>query len=69
MTAFVGKEEMGRRLIQLRGKQKPSIVAKGVGISQSALSNYEAGIRIPRDDIKAALANYYGTTIQAIFFV
>ena len=69
MTAFVGKKEMGKRLVKLRGNKKPSVVARAIGITQSALSNYEAGIRVPRDDVKADIANYYGTTVQAIFFV
>lgn len=69
MTAFVGKKEMGKRLIALRGDRKPSVVARSVGITQSALANYEAGIRVPRDDVKAALANYYKTTVESIFFV
>lgn len=42
--------------------------AKDLDISYSALSAYEIGQRIPRDYIKVKLAEYYGTTVQAIFF-
>lgn len=69
MNAFVGKKEMGKRLIALRGDIKLCVAAAGMGITSSALANYESGIRIPRDDVKAAIANYYKTTIQAIFFL
>lgn len=43
-------------------------VAKSVGISISALTMYETGKRIPRDEIKMKLANFYGTDIMSIFF-
>lgn len=43
-------------------------VVKDVGISYSALSAYEIGQRIPRDYIKVKLAEYYKTSVQAIFF-
>lgn len=69
MYAFVGLAEMGKRLIELRGKRKQSEVAAAVGITPAALANYEAGIRVPRDDVKAELANYYNTSIESIFFV
>ena len=69
MYAFVGKEEMAKRLVALRGSKKSVEVAKCVGISTTALSNYEQGIRIPRDDVKARLANYYKVPIESIFFV
>ncbi|WP_423748200.1 hypothetical protein [Bacillus cereus] len=29
---------------------------------------YENGQRIPRDNIKIKLANFYGVTVQTIFF-
>ena len=69
MEAFVGRKEMARRLVALRGDMSSGVAAKGIGITQSALSNYEAGIRVPRDEIKAAIANFYHTTISAIFFL
>lgn len=59
---------IGSRLVSLRGNQPQEKVAKEVGISVSALSMYEQGNRIPRDEIKIKLANYYGRTVQEIFF-
>lgn len=39
-----------------------------VGISLSALSMYENGQRIPRDEIKLKIARCTGESIEAIFF-
>lgn len=58
----------GRRLIELRGKRSQAEVAKAIGIATSTLGMYETEQRIPRDSIKIALAKYYKTTVQKIFF-
>ena len=60
--------EYGKRLVRLRGEKSQSEVAKGVGISTSALAMYETQKRMPRDSIKIAIANYFGCTVQSIFF-
>lgn len=59
---------IGKRLLELRGKKSQAEVAQAVGISDSALSMYECGERIPRDSVKVKLAKYYKTTVQKIFF-
>lgn len=56
------------RLIAARGDQSRETVATAVGISVSAMSMYENGDRVPRDEIKVRLADYYGTTVQDLFF-
>lgn len=61
-------KEIGKRLIALRGEKTQEIVAKDLGISISAIGMYERGERIPRDTIKIAIAKYYNTTVDAIFF-
>ena len=58
----------GKRLIELRGKRSQAYVAKSIGIATSTLAMYESEQRIPRDSIKIALAKFYGTTVQKIFF-
>lgn len=58
----------GEKLKKLRGERTQAHVAESVGISVSALAMYEAERRVPRDKIKSALADYYGTTVQKIFF-
>lgn len=59
---------IGQRLKNLRGNRKASEVAEALGISQSALSMYENGERIARDEVKVRIAAYYETTIEAIFY-
>jgi transcriptional regulator with XRE-family HTH domain len=56
------------RLKNLRGSRTRDEVAESTGISVSALSMYEGGNRIPRDEIKVLLARLYGTTVGALFF-
>ena len=59
---------VSRRLISLRGAKTREEVAKDLGISNSALAMYENAHRVPRDDIKVRLAEYYGSSVGAIFF-
>ena len=59
---------IAERLIKLRGDKTRDKVANACGISKSALAMYETGARIPRDEIKIKLAEYYNTTVEAIFF-
>lgn len=57
-------------LIRLR-KQKGETqeqAAKNIGISQSMLAMIEAGDRRGSDATKIAIANYYGVSIESIFF-
>lgn len=59
---------IGQRLRDLRGDRTLQAVAADLGIGISTLCMYETGERIPRDEIKAALARLYGKTVQEIFF-
>ncbi len=59
---------IGERLVKLRGSKSQEEVAKAVGISVSALSMYEQGKRIPRDNIKIRLSSYYKKPISTIFY-
>ena len=58
----------GKILIDLRGKKSRDQVSKEIGISSSALGMYELELRVPRDEIKIKLANYYHKSVQEIFF-
>ena len=62
------RTKISKNLIALRGEKSREEVAFSIGISASALSMYEAGQRIPRDEIKLKLAEYYGVDVQSIFF-
>lgn len=61
-------ERVAKNLINLRNEKSREEVARAVGISVSTLQMYENGQRIPRDNIKIKLANFYGVTVQIIFF-
>ena len=61
-------EKIAAKLRELRGDKSREEVANAVGISVSAIQMYENGARIPRDEIKIKLAQYYGTTVARIFF-
>ncbi len=65
---LVSPDVVGAKLRKLRGKRTQREVADAVNISISALSLYESGQRVPRDDVKCALANYYGRSVAHIFY-
>ncbi len=61
-------EMIRERLIELRGRRRQKEVADAVGISQSTYAMYEKGKRIPNDEVKIKLADFFGKTVQEIFF-
>ena len=61
-------QTVAEKLIKLRGSKSREEVARAIGVSVSAISMYENGERVPRDDIKVELAKYYNRTVQEIFF-
>lgn len=61
-------KKIGKRLQTLRGSRTQREVAEAVGVTPMAISQYESGERIPRDEIKKALAKYYKRTVNSIFF-
>ena len=60
--------DMGQKLALLRGNKTLAEVANDLRISKSALAMYETGRRIPRDQIKIRIAEYYGKSVAYIFF-
>lgn len=62
------KEQIGQKLVQLRGERTREEVASAVGVSRSAIQMYENGQRIPQDEIKVRLAHYYNTSVDELFF-
>lgn len=59
---------IAKKLRELRGERSREEVAAAVHISVSALTMYENGARVPRDEIKVALARFYETTVGELFF-
>ena len=62
------RRKIAERLVKLRGKRTQAEVAEAIGVSQSASSMYETGERIPRDETKIRIAQYYKRTVNSIFF-
>jgi transcriptional regulator with XRE-family HTH domain len=59
---------VGKRLCELRGDKTQQRVANDLGISQSTYAMYETGQRMPSDEKKRKIAEYYKKTVQSIFF-
>lgn len=59
---------IGAKLVELRGKTPREVVAVSCGVSYSAMTMYELGKRIPRDEIKVKLAAYYGKSVDELFY-
>jgi putative transcriptional regulator len=64
----LNKEKIAEILVTLRGDRSREEVAKALGISVSALQMYENAKRVPKDEIKLKIANYYGVPVESIFF-
>ncbi len=62
------RQEIGQELRELRGDKTREEIALAVGVTASAVTMYEIGARVPRDEVKVALANYYGKSVGALFF-
>lgn len=56
------------KLKNARGEKSREEVAKAIGVTVSALSMYERGERVPRDEVKVKLARLYNRTVQDLFF-
>ncbi|HDR7324410.1 XRE family transcriptional regulator [Bacillus toyonensis] len=64
----MNKRKVAATLVNLRNGKSREEIAEAIGISVSTLQMYENAQRIPRDSIKIKLANFYGVTVQSIFF-
>ena len=62
------KQETGKRMRKLRGEKSLNEVATALGVTAMAVSNWERGIRTPSDYMKVKIAQYYGVTVESIFF-
>ena len=69
MTAkIIDSQTIGERLRSLRGAKTQKEIGDAIGVTAMAISQYERGERVPADDIKVALARYFNSTVEAIFF-
>lgn len=65
-----GEENMPYNVMlrKLRGERSQTQVATELGITKSSWAMYERGERVPRDEVKIKIANYFGVSVQEIFF-
>ncbi len=62
------KPEIGRRLKMLRGDRTLEEVGKALNVTSMAVSSWELGKRVPNDDMKVRIANYFGVSLYDLFF-
>lgn len=59
---------VGTKLRALRGKKTQKKIAEEIGITKSSWAMYERDERIPRDEVKVRIAEYFHETVQTIFY-
>ena len=59
--------EFAKILRDLRGEKTQEAIAESVGITKSSWAMYERGERVPRDEVKIRIADYFGVSVQDIF--
>lgn len=64
----VSGETTGGVMRRLRGNRPVSTVADEIGITERALLSYERDERVPRDEVKQRIADYYNRSVGYIFF-
>ena len=64
------KEKIGQRIVELRKKkgETQAELANALGLSQSAITMYENGERIPSDVVKKKIAQHFKASITKIFY-
>lgn len=59
---------IGKRLKALRGTKTLEEVGNDLNVTAMAVSLWERGERIPNDDLKIKISNYFGVPLVDIFF-
>lgn len=59
---------LGRRLKALRGNKTLEEVGNALNVTKTAVSSWENGKRIPSDDMKIKIANYFSVPLYDLFF-
>lgn len=57
-----------KKLMDLRGDESRQKVSKELGITPQALGMIERGDRTPSLELAKKIADYYGVTIEEVFF-
>ena len=59
---------VGKKLRELRGSRTQDEISKELGITKSSWAMYERDERVPRDEVKIRIANFFGKTVQELFY-
>ena len=59
---------VGKKLRELRGNRTQREISKELEITKSSYAMYERDERTPRDEVKIRIANYFGVSVQELFF-
>lgn len=62
------KRVVGERLKKLRGRRSLATVARDLSCTPMAVSLWERGLRMPRDETKIRIAQYYNRSVASIFY-
>ena len=70
MVTTLDRAFTGQKLRRLREERKMTQqeVAEAIGVTAMAICQYETGERSPKDGVKMALAEFYSTTVEDLFF-
>ena len=70
MYEAINVTQIGKRIKDLRIQKNMTAedLGKALGISSSAVNMYECGQRVPRDEIKISIAEYFGVSVESIFY-
>lgn len=68
MERKANMEKAGKRLRELRGIRTRTGVSRQTGIAYSTLQSYEEGTREPAGPVKEKLAEYYGVSVEELFY-
>lgn len=69
-TTMLSKEMMAKHLREMRLAKGKTIaqMSEETGLGETALRNYECGLRIPRYEAMFTIAAYFNSTVDDIFF-
>lgn len=56
------------KALRQRAKKTQKQVAEEMKITKSALAMYERDERVPRDEVKVIIADYYGESVESLFY-
>lgn len=70
MEMLTPTKEVGEKIREMRGSRNltQEELGNALGCTKMAISTYESGKRMPNDNMKIKIANYFGVSISSIFY-